>query len=250
MLQNYQVPSVLLGLFLRKLEVQDVKKMVESLPWRLPEFDGQPRANNVPKEAPADVPRLAFTSKDGRKVLEIAPAKIQFRMVPGELIQGEGNRMGLKTVNMKDAFESFIPMVLKIHSVFSEHYALSANRIGVLTEFLAPIGSSSNQRLHEFIFGGKNLFGERLHETQVHALAKTTLVDGDRQVNRWIRVRTLRNGDAAGQDSAIAVEVDVNTLPEDTYDLSAADIEKFLRNLVEHLDNRVPLLSDEGMFKG
>lgn len=251
MIPNYQVTSILVGLFLRKLEIQDPQKLVEALPWRLPEFDGQPRAQKLPPNAPADVARIAFTSQDTRKVLELAPAKLQFRMVPGELVKMEDNRMNLKTSGFAEAFEQFIPQVMRIHSVFADHYGLVANRVGVLTEMIAPLGNgvSSNQRMHEHFFGGKNLFGDRLHELHVHALSKTTIMEEGRGINRWIRVRTLRSGDAGAKDVAIGVEVDVNTLPDDNYDLSGSDIEKFLTGVKDHLASEVPLFTDEALFK-
>src|SRR5690606_22982891 len=91
MISKFMVPQIFLGLFRRKLDVTDYKKLAEALPCRLPGLDGQGQvANEVPKNAPPDAARARFASADQRKVLEVAPAKLQFRMLPGELVPVEG----------------------------------------------------------------------------------------------------------------------------------------------------------------
>lgn len=247
MISKYQVPQLFLGLFLRKLDVQDYRKLAESLPWRLPELDGQPRiAQNVPADAPADSARAQFSSQDQRKVLEVAPAKLQLRMMPGEVIETGGPQKGLKPLGVGEAFTEFLPMATKVHSVFSEHYGATANRIGLMVEMFAHIGASANQRMQKSLLASSNHFGERLTELNIQALSKPTL--GDRVVNRWIRVRPLRANDG-GADLAVAVQVDINTLADDTYDVTAADVESFINNVKSHIENNVPLLQDASFFE-
>jgi hypothetical protein len=249
MISNFQVPQLFLGLFLRKFDMGDLRKMAESLPWRLPELDGQPRiAQNVPKNTPPDQPIAAFMSADGRQVLELAPAKIQFRMLPGEVVETGGPQKGLKPYGVEEAFAAFTPMALKVHAVFSEHYGATANRVGLLTELFAHLGASANQRMQQTLLQPKHHFGDRLQEFHMQALTKPTLY-GDRQVNRWVRVKPLRSNDDRRLDLAIGVEVDINTLPEDTYDIGANEIEKFLNETKNHLLTQVPILHEEGFFQ-
>lgn len=249
---RFQVPSILLGLFLRKLEVSDTKNLTETLPWRLPEFDAPPQFNTQGnQQLPPDAPRVRFTSKDGRLLLELAPAKLQLRMIPGKLEKGENNQMNLTLSDFEEAFKAFIPMATRVHSVFNEHYGLVANRAGVLTEFIGVLGQSANQRMQEEFFGGKMHFGERIHEMNIAALAKTVLVDGsERQVNRWTRLNTMRSNDASAPvpDGALQVQIDINTLPEDTYDFTAAEFEKFLNGVHSHIATKVDVLSNDNLF--
>jgi hypothetical protein len=249
MISNYQVPQLFLGLFLRKFDMGDLRKMAESLPWRLPELDAQPRiAQNVPKNAPPDQPIAAFASGDGRMLLELAPAKIQFRMLPGEVVETGGPQKGLKPYGIEEAFEHFVPVAMKVHSVFSEHYGATANRIGLLTELFAHLGASANQRMQQVLLQPGHHFGERLQEFHMQALTKPTLY-GDRQVNRWVRVKPLRSNDERRLDLALGVEVDINTLPDDTYDINAAEVEQVLGEVKKHLLTQVPLLQEEGFFQ-
>lgn len=250
MISKFQAPQLFLGLFLRKMDVTDFRKLAESLPWRLPELDGQPRlAQEVPKNAPKDQPQAVFMSADGRKVLEVAPLKLQFRMLPGEIIETGGPQKGLKPFNIPEAFAEFLPMAMKVHSVFSEHYGATANRIGLLTELFAHLGASANQRMQSALLAQKGHFGDRLQELNIQALSKPTLY-GDRVVNRWVRVKPLRSNDERRADLAMGVEVDINTLPEDSYDVSAADVEEFIKNVQKHIEESIPLFHDESFFEG
>lgn len=249
MISKFQVPQLFLGLFLRKLDVQDYRKLADSLPWRLPEFDGQPRiAQNVPENANADQPRAAFQSQDGRKVLEIAPAKIQLRMMPGEVVDTGQQQKGLKPLGVSESYNEFIPLADKVYKVFNEHYGAVANRIGVMSEMFAHLGASANQRMQNTLLANKTIFGDRLTELNVQALSKPTL--NDRVVNRWIRVRPLRSNDNRQADLAMAVQVDINTPADDSYDLEVGDVEKFITAVKEHIETKVPVMHEEAFFDG
>ncbi|CAN5329651.1 hypothetical protein BH09SUM1_BH09SUM1_33840 [soil metagenome] len=250
MISKFLVPQLFLGLFLRKMDIGDFRKLAETLPWRLPEFDGQPRiAKDVPKNAPKDQPVAAFTSADGRKVLEIAPLKIQLRMMPGEIVETNGPQKGIRPYDIDQSFAEFLPLATKVHSVFSEHYGATANRIGLLTELFAHLGASSNQRMQRALLAPKNHFGDRLQELNIQALSKPILY-GDRVVNRWVRVKPLRSNDQNNSDLAMGVEVDINTLPEDSYDITAANVEEFITEAKKHIQESIPLFHDESFFEG
>lgn len=246
MLDNFQVPSIFLGLFLRKLEVTDFQSFGESLPWRLPEFDADVQYSRAPQDAAPDVPRVRFQSKDSRLLLEIAPAKVHFRMIPGEVTRTEKGA-NLQALPIPAAFEAFIPAALRVHGVLSEHFGATAVRMGVVTEVIAPVPSSANQRLQKHVLGGSTLLGERLHEVQISTLAKGQL-EGDVNVNRRVAVRPMRPGGETSPDMVLGVNIDINTLAEEPYDVGAADLEKFLRNCVKHMDAEIPLLSSKEFF--
>lgn len=249
MISKFLVPQIYLGLFLRKLDVTDYAKLAESLPWRLPELDGRPQiAKDVPKNAQPEATRARFMSADGRKILEVAPARLQFRMLPGEIIESQGNQKGLKPGNVADSFASFLPLAQKVHSVFSEHYGATANRIGVVTELFTQLGGSANQRMQKTLLASSNHFGERLQELQIQALSRPTLY-GDTVVNRWVRVKPLRSNDERRADMAMGVEIDINSLPENTYDLAASDVEEFIKSVQKHIEEGVPILHESALFE-
>ena len=63
-------------------------------------------------------------------------------------------------------------------------------------------------------------------------------------VNRWLRVKPLRTTDPRHLDFAAQVELDLNTLVDDTRLRTAADIQAFLKAACKHILSEVPLLHD------
>lgn len=248
MISRFQVPQLFLGLFLRKLDVQNYQKLAEQLPWRLPELDGRPQiAKDVPANAPPDAARAIFPSADGRKILEVAPTKLQFRMLPGEVVETGGPQKGLRPLGVAESFAEFLPMAMKVHSVFSEHFGATTVRIGLLTELFAHLGASANQRMQKSLLASPNHLGERLVELNIQALAKPTL--NGRTVNRWLRVKPLRSNDERRADLAMGVEVDINTLQEESYDISTADVEAFIKGVHTHIEEEVALFQEPAFFE-
>ncbi|MEQ8820641.1 MAG: hypothetical protein RLY93_10375 [Sumerlaeia bacterium] len=252
MLKNFQTPTIFLGLFLRKFDVSDFKSFSETLPWRLPELDADaPQFANLPPNAPPDQPRVRFLSKDGRLQLEVAPAKIHFRMMPGEVTQNEQGQASLKALPVPEAFESFIPQAMRVHTTLTEHFGATSSRVGIITDMIAPVPSSANQRIQKYIMGGSNLLGERLADININVLSRVQLPNDGPNVNRRIMVRGIRSGgpQGPGGDLLLNVNVDVNTLAEEPYDITTAELEKFLRGVSKHMDTSVPLLNEPQIFE-
>ncbi len=248
MLQNFQTTSILMGLFLRKLDVQDFRNFAESLPWRLPEFDAEPQMNpQLPPNAPPEAPRVRFMSKDTRLTMEAAPAKIHFRMMPGEAKRTEKG-VSLQALPVDKAYEAFIPQAMRIHSIMSEHFGATASRIGIVTDLIAGVQSSANQRIQTHVLNSKNLFGERLQEININALAKT-VINGEVNVNRRIGLRPMRTGAEGNPDMLLNVNVDINTLAEEPYDLTTSELEKFLQGISKHLQTQIPLVQEKALFE-
>ncbi len=248
MLQNFQTTSILMGLFLRKLDVQDYRNFMESLPWRLPEFDAEPQLNQqLPPNAPPEAARVRFHSKDGRLAMEVAPAKIHFRMMPGEAKRTEKG-VNVQALPVDKAFEVFTAQAMRIHGIMSEHFGATASRIGVVTDMMAGLPSSANQRIQTHVLSSKNLFGERLQDININALAKTT-INGEVNVNRRIGLRPLRTGAEGKPDLLLNVNVDINTLAEEPYDLTTSELEKFLLGISTHIQTQVPLLQETAIFE-
>lgn len=246
MLPNFQVPSIFLGLFIRKFEVEDFKQFSETLPWRLPELDAEPALNRVPADAPADVPRVRFGSKDGRLFLELAPAKLHLRVMPGQVNQTPQGT-NVQALPVRGAYEAFLPVATRIHTTLAEHFGLTAMRAGVVTDFIAPVPSSANQRLQKTLLATPNIFGDRLQDLQIQTLNRISI--GETQANRRINLRTMRTGQEGNPDLIINTNVDINTLAEEPYDMTTADLERFLKGVAEHLDTQVPFFDEKALFQ-
>jgi len=247
MINNFQTTNLMLGLFLRKFEVEDFQEFAESLPWRLPEFDGPAETNPQTQNVRPDTPRVRFSSKDQRLFLEVAPAKIHFRMMPGEIKKTEQGA-NIQALPIDKAFEALVPQAEKVYEALAEHYGAVANRVGIVTDMIAPTPSSSNQKLHKILLNGTDLLGERLQECNVAALTKTTLEDGV-NINRRITLRPMRSGAEGNPDNILGVNIDINTVADEPYDIDAPGLSKFLANASEHLNKKVPLFHNEELFQ-
>jgi hypothetical protein len=248
MLNNFQAPSIFLGLFLRKLDVQDFREFSEALPWRLPELDAEPALNRIPEgqQVPPDTPRVRFGSKDGRLLVEVAPAKVHFRMMPGEVTRTEKGT-NVQALPMDKAFDNFIPAAMRVHTTLSEHFGLTATRVGIVADFIAPVSSSANQRMQKHLLNDRNLLGERLQDLQINALSRVQINGSN--ANRRINCRPMRTGQEGNPDLIFAVNVDINTLADEPYDISTQDLEKFLQGVRAHLETEVPLLNEKAFFE-
>lgn len=251
MLPNFQVTSVLIGFFLRKLEVEDFQSFAESLPWRLPEFDADPQVARLPENAGPEQPRVRFASKDGRLNLDVAPRRVLFRILPGEVTRTEKGA-NIQALLVGDAYEKAAPAAARIHTTLTEHFGATANRLGAVTDMIAPTPSSASQRLQKIVLADKKLFGDRLQEVGIQAHARVQLA-GDINVNRRIVVRSARSGPAPGQpqggDLILNVNVDINTVAEEPYDIASADLEHFMSAVSEHLQTRIPLFDQKALFE-
>lgn len=246
MLDNFQTTSIFLGLFLRKLEVSDFQKFAESLPWRLPEFDGEVQVNPQQQNLPPDAPRVRFNSKDGRLLLEVAPAKIHFRMMPGEVTKSEKGT-NVQALPVEKAYSNFIPQSTRLYTTLQDHFGAVANRVGVVTDMIAPTPSSANQRMQQVLMADSDLLGERLQELTVSALVRTSLKDGV-SVNRRINLRPMRTGQEGNPDLILNANIDINTVADEPYDMGTDELASFLSNTSLHLQNDVPILNAAALF--
>lgn len=247
MLENFQTTSIFMGLFLRKLEVNDFQKFAESLPWRLPEFDGEVQVNPQQTNLPPDAPRVRFGSKDGRLLLEVAPAKIHFRMMPGEVTRN-AQGANIQALPVGKAYANFIPQATRLYTTLQDHFGAMANRVGVITDLIAPTPSSANQRMQQVLMADSDLLGDRLQELTISALVRATLKDGV-NVNRRINLRPLRTGQEGNPDLILNANIDINTVADEPYDLGTDELASFLSNTSEHIQNNIPFLNEGSLFQ-
>lgn len=246
MLENFQTTSIFMGLFLRKLEVTDFQKFAESLPWRLPEFDGEVQVNPQQQNLPPDAPRVRFGSKDGRLLLEVAPGKIHFRMMPGEVTRTE-NGTNVQALPIAKAYTNFIPQSTRLYTTLQDHFGAVANRVGVVTDLIAPTPSSANQRMQQVLMNGSDLLGDRLQELTISALVRTSLKDGI-SINRRVNIRPMRTGQEGNPDLILNANIDINTVADEPYDLGTSELANFLSNTSDHLLTQIPFLNEAALF--
>jgi len=171
-------------------------------------FDADPMILPI-GNAPPPVPRIAMKSRDGRYACEVALDRMSFTY------QGAGKE--------KRTLDSLYPPYRDIlHKVIVAALAsLGAPivRLGFVTRHLVEIEGSSNEWMRESYLRADRLPpADETHLNFLHRLEMESF-----KVNRWIRIRTLREKNPPHNDTALAVEIDINTLPDRTarFDRSA-----------------------------
>ena len=167
-------------------------------------------------------------------------------MMPGEVTKTEQGT-NVQALPVDKAFENFAPQVSRLYTTIQEHYDAVASRVGVVADMIAPPPSSANQRLQKVLLNDTNLLGDRLNEVNLNALARTTLDDGT-NVNRRIALRSMRSGAEGNLDNILNVNVDINTLADEQYDLDTDSLNSFMMNVSSHITDKIPFLQEESMF--
>lgn len=187
------------------------------------------------QQVPPEVPRLVLLGDQRQWVLELGPTKVTLRYLPRA-------PQGLEGVN-----EAFRQQLVSIQSWLAEALNLRVYRLGWVLQLFCNTRSSANEKIAAYFLQPRALQGSVPHEVQVNLLSRLALANG-MSVNRWLRVRPLRSVDPRRVDFAAQIEVDINTLPEETSAKSAVEISAFLDAVHRYVRDDLPLLQDANFF--
>lgn len=213
----------------------EVAPFAERLRERFPEFVQQRVVQRADAPMPPEMARLALVTGDRQWALELAPAKLALR------------RANTGNLTFERFFEDLIDRTADTHTWLAENMNLRVWRIGLVAQFVCQTRSSAGERIAEYFLQPRARQGQPIHEAQVGVLARLTLAN--RFVNRWLRVRPLRTNDARRLDLAAQIEIDVNTMVEETAHKTGRDITEFLEGIREHLATDIPVLEDADFFQ-
>lgn len=179
-----------------------------------------------------DVPRLILEGSRQSWQLEVAPQKMNFRRLVRE---------PTRTVEL---FEQVVECLLPMQAWLAENYNLRVYRIGALLHLFCNMRSSANERMAAHLLQSAAMQGRPAHAIHLSVLSRLSL-EGGQAVNRWTRIQPLRSRDARHVDFAAKIEIDINTLPENTQTKTSREIRQFLEDVAVHIDRDMPLLQDE-----
>jgi len=172
-------------------------------------FDADPMILPI-GNAPPGVPRIVLKKRDGSYACEIALDRLSFTYAD--------------TINCKRSLEALYPEY-RGHLQFVVEAALAGIgspviRMGFVTRHLLELGAGANEWIRRWFLRADRLPGEAF-ETHVNVLHRLDLESFP--VNRWIKIRSLRDQQHPERDPAALLEIDINTLPEHTgpYDRTA-----------------------------
>lgn len=168
----------------------------------------------VPEDAPYEVPRIQLFSPDQVYTLLIAKNRIDLLFRPK-------SEMGIG---------SFPPMDLLEKAIATFEYSketLSARitRVGFVSSWVIDLGNLSAVREVISRYIKQTVTVPNAHEVELHFLSKENIQEF--AVNRWTRLRTMR--EATKADSLVSLLVDLNTLAEIDYNFTISGFDAFLR---------------------
>lgn len=214
--QDYQFPG----------EIEEFGQRVQQ---QFPQFNELRIALPPGGQAQAEWPYLTLLGDQRGWALELAPGKVSLRRSVGQ------------SQPLEELFQQHYVFLAPVLSWLSENYNFRAYRLGVVAHLFCNTRSSANEKIAHYFLNPRATMGQTPYDVNINILNRINLYDNV-QVNRWLRVRPLRTIDARRVDFAAQVEVDINTMPEDTQVRTARDLADFMEAARDHLDHEIPIL--------
>jgi hypothetical protein len=202
------VNSILSVLFFRPYDIANKASFVNAFLEHTKAFDGDPMILPI-GNAPPPVPRIVLKNREGSFVCEVALDRLNFSYVD--------------VANRKRSLESLYPEYRKILDLVTQAAVAGVPspviRMGFVTRHLIETGEGANLWFRDTYLNTQRL--PAAWETHLNFLERFEMESFP--VNRWIKMRTLRDQQNPEVDPAVLAEIDINTFAENAgpYDHSA-----------------------------
>lgn len=191
--------SVVSVLFFQPRDIPNKAAFVSNFIEYTKVFDADPMILPI-TNAPPPVPRIAMKSRDGRFVCEVALDRLSFAQ----------HDVAGKRQTLEQIYPQYRELLNRVVLAAMAGLASPVVRLGFVTRHIAELGRSANEWLREAYLRAESL--PPAHETQLGFLHRFEMESF--AVNRWVRIRTLREKKDPSHDWALSVEIDINTPPE------------------------------------
>ena len=212
------VKSAQIAYFLGSIDLSDRLKVAELIKKELGDIlDGTPTILPIPDDAPLEIPRVIFPSKNNEFVCNVAVNRFDFiQKVPDE-------KNGIEFKLFK---EELSKRVTKLNKLLFEELKATGNRLGLILNYNAIPKEGGLNFLKKIYLGSSKDISTEL---QLHKLTQGTI--GDMKINNWIRLVASNKQLAAGD--RLVVISDINTSQSEKYALTKDTTEKFFADAVE-----------------
>jgi hypothetical protein len=222
MLDELKAVSVQGAFFVRDLDLANPLGLAQGLNSACGNlFDGSPAVLPVPQNAPPNVPVIVLKTRDERQHLNVAHDRLDYR----HLLRGP------KPVTLPEVWGMCDVILGQIAEYLTVKQPTVVWRLGLVVQLFAKLDLSANAHLQaaylrEGVFDGAS-------DVHLNALHRTSVADI--AVNRWIRLKPVRNKENPDDDSAMIAEIDINTPAEQQAALSHEEIEDFFAGAYDHI---------------
>jgi len=179
-------------------------------------LDADPVLLPIPDDAPPGFPRVIFKNEDGNVSFRLSLNRADFRI----RYEADGSAFSDQGV-----FEQYVSSLISVIVPIVESHKASFKRIGLIFDLLSGLQKSSNILIKDAFLQGA--YFDNAHRIELSTLHRLQLVNF--QANRWLRLKSVRSRSDPADDLAVQVLLDMNTVPEEIYDIGIAEIEGFCK---------------------
>jgi hypothetical protein len=200
-------------------------------------LDADPLMLPVPSDAPAELPRLVLKSSDQHWTYQVSGGRCDF------VFEATPEEIG--SANLDEITAKQVRVGSNIWKAMQSKYNIIGHRIGVINLFAGSPDDSVNILRSQFIIPSNT---PEPNELQLHALHRLSL--GSVTVNRWTRCVAGELPPPLKSIGSLRVEIDINTLPEQNFNLTPDKIITFINNAGKlALSTMTSLFEDEAKEK-
>lgn len=219
-MENVKVQKIQLALFPKNFNLVDKIKVANDLKIKTESlFDGESTILPLPIDAPLEIPRIILQSKDNFFGCNIAIPRIDF-------FQQIGGKQ-----KFDETKENYLVKAKQIYSYFLEDTDLIIGRVGFVVDFIVDLTESSSKKLQNQLLKEACYFAESEKIKGISLIfTEEDSIDSSWEVNRLIKIDSLRKISEPVNDKKLALRYDINTVPEkiNEYNLTVENIEKIL----------------------
>ena len=170
-------------------------------------FDVEPTILPIPNDAPIDLPRVILKSKNGDFVCNTSLSRVDlFYNVKKD-----------PECDLRNVKSKFFPLLINTINFLNDSYKIKINRIGLVSSFVLELSDSSNKYILQKYLNENGLISDT-SEIQLNVLNRLELLS-KYKINRWLRIRSLRDKPNVVNDKFCSVKIDINTPAEIAYDI-------------------------------
>ncbi len=225
MLDRLKLLSLQTALFAKQINLRNslsIAQGINSASGNI--FDGSPTVLPIQQNTPPNVPLIILKSTNGKYACNVSQNRVDYRFS----VQKD------PPDDIRDIWENYYNTLRQITEYFCKKNPTPILRLGFVTQFFVKLSDSANKHIADKYLQPGII--EDTWDINVNFLNRFRIETNE--VNRWMKIRPIRNRKNPEDDTAMIVEIDINTLQERQNDFSQEEIDIFYEDAYLHIINQ------------
>jgi hypothetical protein len=225
MMDRLKLLSLQSALFIKKIDLQNPLQIAQGINSATGNiFGGPPAILPLQNNTPPNVPLIILKSKGEKLSCNVSRERIDYRFG----IQKD------PPAEIQHIWDGYYDALRQITEYFCMKNPTPIWRLGLVAQFFVKLELSANKHIISKYLQTNII--EDTWDINVNFLNRFKMET--REVNRWLKIRPIRNRQHQEDDSAMIAEIDINTLQEQQQDLSQYEIDAFYEDAYLHMINQ------------